>query len=280
MITGMRSIDAPRNSGKNRDSLATLRYLSVWFCLAVFPFASAIATSDELVFCFEDDNVRPWQTKNGSGLSFDLLELVAADVRLRFQYRAAPWKRCFFDLKGKVYDGIISVSFKPDRLEFGHYPGGNKPDTSKAIYVERYVVARRKGTTVNWNGRSFEKLAGMTGAQLGYSVIDDLRRSNVPVDDGARTSSDVLNKLVTERIDAAIMLQGELSFLLAESAALRDKVEVLPIPFAEKPYYLMLSNQLVQNRPELAARIWSSVARQRANPAYIEKERRALGLVK
>lgn len=280
MIAGMNFVDAARICGKNKGGLATLRKLSICFCLTVLSFASAVAAQDELVFCFEDDNVRPWQTKSGTGLSFDLLELVAADVRLRFQYRAAPWKRCFFDLKGKVYDGIISVSFKDDRLEFGQYPGGRKPDTSKAIYTERYVVARRKGTNVSWNGRSFEKLAGMVGAQLGYSVIDDLRRSNVPVDDGARTSSDVLNKLVSERIDAAIMLQGELSFLLAENASLRDKVEVLPTPFTEKPYYLMLSNQLVANRPDLAARIWTSIARQRANPIYIDKERRALGLIK
>lgn len=249
------------------------RALLLWLCLAS---AIAGAAADPLVFCFEDENVRPWQTKRGEGLSFDLLALVAADTGLRFAYRGAPWKRCLHDLKDNRYAGAISVSFKPERLEFGSYPGGNPPDTGKAIYVERYVVVRRREDATPLAG-SLRGFQGIAGGQLGYSVVDDLRQAGIRVDDGARSSEDLLQKLRAKRIDVAVMLQGEIQSLLADNAGLRQALSILPEPFAEKPYYLLLSHQFVGSQPELAARIWQSIPRQRANPTYLEKERRALG---
>lgn len=251
-----------------------LRFLLL-LCLTLSAGAQAV---DELVFCYENQNVRPWQTKSGSGLNFELLDSVATELKLRFRYEGIPWKRCFFEVKGNRHTGAIGVSFKPERIEFGSYPGGNQADAGKALNIERYVVVRRKGSPVNWNGKTFEQLVRPAGAPLGYSVVDDLRRSGITVDDGAPASDGVLQKLLFEHIDIAVLLQGEMSSLLAEDARLRDKVEILPKPFAEKPYYLMLSHQFVDSQPELAARIWAAIARVRAMPAYQEKERRALGL--
>lgn len=137
-------------------------------------------------------------------------------------------------------------------------------------------MVRRKGSQVSWNGKSFESLSGSVGVQLGYSVTDELKRTGITVDDGARTSVDVLHKLLANRVEAAVMLLGEFSALMADDAGRRAKLEMLPIPFTEKPYYLMLSNQLIQSQPELVARLWQSIAHQRNKSPYQDKERRAL----
>lgn len=263
--------------------MTALPRLLALLCLSLTPWVQAADSQEELVFCYENENVRPWRTKAGTGLNFELLDNVAAELKLRFRYEGTPWKRCLFELKGNRHAGAIGASFKPERIEYGSYPGSNgdkQPDSSKLIYLERYVVVRRKGSQVGWNGSAFEQLNRPVGAPLGYSVVDDLKKSDVQVDDGAHTAGTVLQKLMLGRIDAAILLQGEMGSLLAEDARLKEKLEILPRPFAEKPYYLLLSHQLVQSRPELATRIWAMIARMRATPAYQEKERRALGLVR
>jgi polar amino acid transport system substrate-binding protein len=243
------------------------------------------AAPDELVFCFESENVRPWRTKDGSGLNFELLDRVAADLGLRFRYIGLPWKRCLHELKGNRPAGAIGASYQAERSAVGSYPGiapgnaaGNaQPDAGKALYVERYVVIRRQGSPVDWNGSSFSRLTGPAGAPLGYSAVSDLRRIGIRVDDGAQTAGDVLHKLAAERVEVAVLQQGETHALLAENAQLRNRLEVLPRPFAEKPYYVLLAHQLVQTQPELAAKFWAAIARARSSPAYRERERRALG---
>lgn len=256
----------------------TLRLLAA-LCLLLPAWAQA-APPAELVFCYENENVRPWRTQAGTGLNFELLDSVAAELKLRFRYQGSPWKRCLFELKGNLHAGAIGASYQPARSEFGSYPqvAAGTPDASKALHVERYVVVRRKGSPVGWNGKSFSDLARPAGAPLGYSAVDDLRRAGIGVDDGARTAGDVLHKLVAEHIDAAVLQQGETQALLSENAAWRNRLEVLPRPFAEKPYYVLLAHDLVQTQPELAAKIWGAIARARNNPAYRDKENRALGL--
>lgn len=238
----------------------------------------ALAGDRELVLCYEDENVRPWRTHDGRGLNFELLDQVAASAGIRFRYLGTPWKRCLHELKNNVHAGAIGASFKPERLANGVYPqrGELRADPGRALYVDRYVVVRRKGTAVDWDGKRFRNLERAAGAPLGYSVADDLRRTGVTVDEGAQTAPDVLQKLLRERIDVAVLLQGELASQLAETPDLRQRLDILPHPFIEKPYYLLLSHRLVQSEPQLAEQIWAAIARERARPAWQEKERRAL----
>lgn len=248
-----------------------------WLLLAT---ASVAADKRELTFCYENENIRPWQYRNGTGLNFELLDRVAARLGLRFHYQAAPWKRCLLDLKGNVFAGVMDASFKIERLDNGSYPPHPAdlaaPDPGKALHIERYVIVRRQGSTVGWNGETFERLRNPAGAPLGYSVADELRSAGIPVDDGAPTTFDVLQKLLRGRIDVAVLLQGEVAALLAEDPALARGLEVLPRPYAEKPYYLMFSHRLARSEPELVHRIWSAIALERATPDWQMQERRAL----
>lgn len=240
------------------------------------------ASAQSLEFCFESENVRPWRTKDGKGLSFELLDQVAVREKISFRYTGLPWKRCLHELKAGRYAGAIGSSFKPERVEFGVYPGihsgGTLPDARQRLNIERYVVVRRKDSPVDWDGRAFHRLDKPAGAPLGYSAVGDLRAAGVPVDDGAQTAADVLQKLLAGRVDAAVLQQGEVVALLAGDTKLRERVEVLARPFAEKPYYLMLSYSLLQSDPDLAERVWSAIARERERPPYRDREARALGL--
>lgn len=240
-----------------------------------------VEPSRELIFCYENENVRPWRTRDGSGLNFELLNRVAESLRIRIRYVGEPWKRCLHELGNNVYDGAIGASFRPERLGNGFYPGTTEPiagkvpepDVGKSLYVERYVVVRRKGSLAEWNGRQFLHLAQPVGAPLGYSVVGELRSAGVQVDDGALTAEAVLRKLALARIDIAVLLHGELGALLNGLPGLRDRIEVLPIPFAEKPYYVIFSRRFVHADAGFAARLWATIAHERTRPDWKERER-------
>lgn len=244
-----------------------------------FFFASLLAASPilsfaapPLVFCYEDADVRPWRTARGEGLNFELLDLVAREAKQSFAYVARPWKRCLAELKNNTVDGAIGASWKADRVEFGVYPGDTKVDPGKSLYSEKYIVLRRKGSAVGWDGKAFTQLNGPVGIQLGYSAADNLKALNVAVDDGARGARELFGKLAAGHINLAVSLAGEAQATLADNDKFRDKLEILPIPLVEKPYYLMLSKGVVSARPELAETIWSGIAKARKNPGYLAKE--------
>lgn len=232
---------------------------------------------EALVICFESEDVRPWRHKDGSGLNFELLNRVARRANVTFRYEPAPWRRCFSEMHKGAVSGVLGASFKPERMEFGAYPGGNPADARRSVYSERYLLVRRKGDKVDWDGSAIRHLDGPVAVQNGYSVGGDLRAINVGIDDGARSAADNLNKLLAGRVGAVAILAGEFSSLLGKEPALRDKVEALPRPLVEKPYYLILSHQLLKTRPEVAERIWSQIEAVRQSKEYLGMEAQALG---
>ncbi len=231
------------------------------------PMAVAAAPPRESVrLCFEAQDVPPWRTEKGEGLNFVLLKMVAQRLNIDFDYQSIPWKRCLAQLKANAVDGAFAVSYKPDRRELGEYPGGRQVDASKRMHIDSYVLIRRKGTRVDWDGKSFQNLDGAIGFQLGYSVGDVLRAQNVEVDEGSQRADELARKLIAGRVAAAAVGGSDASTLMR--GPLAPQLEQLPIPIIEKPYFLILSHAMVASRPKLAERIWRAIEEARNSAAY------------
>ncbi|NYE60922.1 polar amino acid transport system substrate-binding protein [Duganella sp. 1224] len=228
--------------------------------------ACPAAARDTVTLCFEAQDVLPWRTGQGEGLNFALLNMVARRLDLRFDYQSIPWKRCLAQLKDNTVDGAFAVSYKPDRRELGAYPGGDQPDAAKRMHTDRYVVLRRKGSQVAWDGKHFSHLDGAIGFQLGYSVGDVLRAQNLEVDEGSQRADELARKLLAGRLAAAAMGGSDAAHLM--QGPLGAQLEQLPIPIIEKPYFLILSHALVANKPQLAARIWDAIEQARNSAEY------------
>jgi polar amino acid transport system substrate-binding protein len=229
------------------------------------------AARPDVPLCFEREEVLPWRTLDGGGLNFELLNEVARRTGVKFLYQSMPWKRCLAQLKANQVSGAFAVSFLPERLELGVYPGGDKADPERRLHVDRYLLVRRKGTLVDWNGKAFQNLHGRVGFQLGYSVGDFLRGQGVPVDEGSQRADELLQKLLTGRVDAAALGGGDALRLVR--GPLAGQLEIVPVALVEKPYFLMLSQAFVAQQPALAERIWKSIAEVRNSPAYRKRER-------
>ena len=237
------------------------------------PLSSPAADKPKEVvsLCFEAQDVLPWRTEKGDGLNFELLKMVEQRLDIQFNYSSIPWKRCLAQLKANAVDGAFAVSYKPDRRELGEYPGGEQIDASKRMHVDRYVVLRKKGSKVEWDGKSFRNLDGPVGFQLGYSVGDVLRAQNLEVDEGSQRAVELARKLIAGRVAAAAVGGSDAGGLMR--GPLKSELEQLPIPIIEKPYFLMLSHAMVASRPELAERIWRAIEQARNSAAYKKLER-------
>ena len=245
-------------------------------CAVVSALACApVLAKDTITLCFERQEVLPWRTLNGGGLNFELLNQVAARLDITFDYQSMPWKRCLEQLKANEVGGAFAVSFAPARMALGQYPGGAQPDASRRMHVDRYLLVRKKGSTLDWDGKKLSNVKGAIGFQLGYSVGDFLRAQNVAVDEGSQRASELAQKLIAGRVAGAALGGGDVASLM--SGPLAPQLEVLPLPLVEKPYFLMLSHALVASNPQLAERIWKAVEEARNSPAYRKLARDAEG---
>ncbi|MFA9218705.1 MAG: substrate-binding periplasmic protein, partial [Sphingomonadaceae bacterium] len=230
------------------------------------PGTAVLAGEQKVTLCFEQQDVPPWRTKSGTGLNFTLLKMVEQRLQIQFEYQTMPWKRCLAQLKMNAVDGAFAVSYKPDRRELGEYPGGEQPDASKRMHIDSYVLIRKKGSQVGWDGKGFSNLDGAVGFQLGYSVGDVLRAQHVEVDEGSQRSDELVQKLLLGRVAAAAVGGSDAVRLM--KGPLAPQLEQLPLPLIEKPYFLILSHALVAARPQLAQRIWRAIEEARNSAAY------------
>ena len=220
-----------------------------------------------LVLCFEDSDVPPWRKRDHTGHNFRLLDLVQRDVGVRFVYRALPWRRCHADLaEGKV-DASFANSYLPERLAIGVYPPGDAPGAppreAYRMYSDGYVLVRRRGSTVHIAEGRIIGLHGPVGSQSGYSIIADLRRQGIPVEEGTPDPMSLLRKVGSGRLGAGALGFKKLRVVQASGDPVMAAIEVLPEPLVRKPYFLLLSHQLAARDPQLAAELWDAVARHR-----------------
>jgi polar amino acid transport system substrate-binding protein len=243
-------------------------------------FAAPPASASQAIsLCFERQEVLPWRTLDGGGLNFELLGEVARRLGIVFDYQSMPWKRCLAQVKADQVNGAFAVSFSRERLSLGAYPGvrglDGQADPARRMHVDRYVLVRRKGGKVDWDGKRFANVDGRIGFQLGYSVGDFLRAQNVPVDEGSQQADELVQKMLAGRLVAAALGGGDALRLMRTAYA--KEIEVVPTPLIEKPYYLMLSHAFVAQHPDLAERIWKTVEAVRTSSFYRRREHELAG---
>ena len=223
-----------------------------------------------LVFCHEDKVDFPWRTSDRTGLDLDLIQLVSTDLHQPIILQSLPWARCAQMLQRNEVDGAIGASFVPERQVWGNYPmlKNGKPDSSKRLHVASYSLYLLKANNDQWDGKSLIVGPGQVGFQTGFSIGKLLQKLNVETYSDSPDPLSILRMLSLHRLRAAALQTTRADQLLTEHPELASVISRYPRPLEEKPYYLMLSKQLVAEDPALANKIWGAIARQRESKAY------------
>jgi len=241
-------------------------------CAFLFTSTSAFAGEVVLKAFYEDKEQPPYYLGSGEavpenpGVAVEMVKLLEEYVPgLKVELSRTPWARCLSELEANNADAIFNSSYNTGRLKNGRYPTidgtpEGAPDTEKRITTIAYYLYKKKSTSTAWDGEKFKSLGPWKlGAPLGYSIVGDLEKLNIPVDKVAGGTPAILKMLAAGRFPGAVLQDVTADSIIAStpeyaSALAKDEKAVV-----SKPYYLMLSHGFVEKHPETAKAIWNAI---------------------
>jgi len=260
-----------------RQNLRQLVLAVVAALFSVGPvFADINIKKTHLVFCHEDKNAYPWvfpvkETNSVSGLDIEMMALLESELGIPIKLGAYPWKRCLQLMAAGQVDGAFAASFKTERLKMGSYPKlpSGAYDSHKRIHTSGYSLYRLKNSNIEWDGKQFKNLEGSIGVQAGFSIVEKLNKLKVITEETGGVERN-LHKLLLKRVQAVALQTLRADYVLDTISQFKEKIEKYPIPISEKPYYLMLSFDMVKTHPLLSKAIWNKLAMLRESERYKE----------
>jgi len=207
---------------------------------------------------------------NKPGITLELLKRLEKKLNIIINFNRIPWARGIAMVKNNSADGIFHASFSKERLKTGVYPmNKGEPDITRQLMTQSYYLYKRKESTLSWDGKSFGHLRGSLGAILGYSVVSDLKKMNIKVEEVSTQLSN-LRKLVVGRIEGVAGLGAMNDIIIKTHPDEFREIVKVPLPIKTKSFYLMLSHKFVSENSELAEAIWNEIRNIRETGEYGE----------
>lgn len=193
------------------------------------------------------------------GITLELLKLVEERTGVTFQFKRLPWKRGLYLLKKNDIDGLFHGSYKIERSEVAAYPmKEGVVDSSRSIFNRSYALYKLKQSPVAYDGNAISGLKGAVGIINGYSIGGKLKKMGVTVVE-SNNQRENFRKLKSGEIAAYAMLENMADDYIKRNDYELFDVEKVEPALTDKPYYLMLSHQFVEQHPQLAERIWDTM---------------------
>ncbi len=232
-------------------------------CLLWLPLAASADTTITINLCQSDEGDYPWTLPDRPGLNNLLIDRAAHRTGVVVRFHPMPWSRCLLKTSQGSMDGIVAASYKPERLRIGVYPLRNgQPDAERRLMRNRYLLYRRKGDAgVQWNGQRLQ-IDGLVGVQTGYSIASTLRQHGAKISQTERLPIPLLDALIEGDLRAITLTAGEGERLLADMPPYGQAVEALPLPLAEKDFYLVFSHRFQKKYPVLTEHLWQVLSKE------------------
>ncbi|CAK0759181.1 Transporter substrate-binding domain-containing protein [Azospirillaceae bacterium] len=191
------------------------------------------------------------------GVSVELVKMVGAALGLEIKLSRMPWPRCLSGLQKGEVDAIFNSSFKEERLINGAYPmKDGKLDSHRRITTISYFLYRQKGAAIGWDGKAFANLTGVIGAPLGYSIVGDLNKLGVKVEETPDTSGN-FKKLRLGRL-AGVAAQDVTADQILKKGGFADIEKVAP-SISTKDYFVMISHPFLEAHRDVAEAFWTKL---------------------
>lgn len=239
--------------------MSRLRALGLAAC-AVLAVGGAGAAPARLRLCVSDQPFAPYTHPDGSGLFQQRALAAARGLDVVVEQYAAPRARCIQDSRAGRADALIGV-FSPARRAWLAYPmRDGQPLAEQGVGQIQVLVFRRVGSRVDWDGRKLTGLDGQSlGLRFGFAYGAKLEGLDVPVDDKAMSSEQLIAKLVKGRV-GAVLLTDE---ALPQVARLPPgQIEALPRPYDTMALYLIVTRDFEAQHGELVQKLWANLGMQ------------------
>lgn len=216
------------------------------------------ATPVTLDVCTMDRDFAPFTTTQFTGQWQNIVRNAAKEAGVQIRFFAAPRERCLSEVITGQTDAIFSATLggRERQMQFPHTAKGTIDESTK-VGQPTYRVYRRKGSSVDWDGKKFSNLGtGNIGVQVGIYPVEVLRQLGVAVETTA-SPTQTLMKLNLGRVTAAVVNEEHTAIAMREIHL--DQVEALPIPLATERIYLPVSFKFYKAHPAEVERLWKAI---------------------
>ena len=212
---------------------------------------------------YSDIESYPFQMGNGAeiasppGLAIDILNHVAAKLKLETEYLRLPGKRVLQEIAAGKVDGGFIFSYNQQRAQYAQYPmNKDKPDSSKRIATIGYYFYALNEQPVNWDGEKLANSNYKIGAHLGYSIVKDLQEKQLKVHE-VKTTEQLFSMLELKRLPVIALQDTTAQQFLLNHEILTIK-QIQPA-IKTKDYFLVLSHKFIENNSQIAQNIWQEI---------------------
>lgn len=239
---------------------------------------TGIAQAQTITFVCENKQDVPTLMGNATeikdqnpGMGVEAVRMLEKKLGVTIVLRRLPWKRCMNELKSGKADGLFAASYKEKRKKYGKYPEKDgQVDVSKRFTSSSYAFYKLKGSALDFTGRNYGVFTGKIGGPLGYSIVEDLKAKGLKMEESLSTEID-FKKLMVHRLQAVAAIESTGDYYLARNNKFGENIEKLKPLIVEKPYYFMLSHQFYNKNPDVAEKLFDTIAEIREDPEYQKK---------
>lgn len=217
----------------------------------------------DLKMCIFDHPFPPLTYPDGSGQAQEVLRKASRLQPVQIHNVVAPRFQCMEQLRTGQVDAMLAA-FIEDRTAYASFPMKEaQADVGRAVAEVAFTVSRRRGGTVEWDGRQFVDLGRQpVGTQPGLLHVSLLRQLNVVIDDSADSPEQVFAMLAQNRVAAVVTQQGEGEQIIARKY--KGEIEMLPTPFQVTPMYLIVNKAFYRRHQAQIDAYWDAVRQVRS----------------
>ncbi|WP_374380755.1 substrate-binding periplasmic protein [Dongia sp.] len=208
------------------------------------------------------------------GVAIEMVKQAAEACGVSPEFSRYPGGRLLARVGDNTIDAVALLSFNRERMALATYPmKGDAADPDFQIASLSYAFYVRSDSPVKWDGMEVTGLTKPIGANLGWSIVDDLKKEGLDVEPASDTQNN-FNKLLGGRIDA-VATHVTIGDAYVAQNGLTGQIKRLEPPISTKPYYLVLSHAWRDAHGAAADCLWASIAKQRRQdmPALLQRYR-------
>jgi polar amino acid transport system substrate-binding protein len=217
--------------------------------------------------CSLDQPFPPFTVPDGSGQAQELLRQTSKATGTTFENLVAPRLRCLEMMKAGEVDAMLSA-YLPERRLVGAFPmAGEQVNESMQLGSVRFMVYRKQGDRVHWNGKQFVGLGNdKVGVLAGLAVAQLIRQVGATTDEGAKTIEQNFEKLAIGRVRAVVALESDAQRMLEEK--FKGRLEAMSTAFDVTPIYLHVNLGYYARNRAAVEQFWKATRKTRESAPY------------
>ncbi|WP_250654962.1 substrate-binding periplasmic protein [Alkalimarinus coralli] len=244
--------------------------------LLLFSFSVPSMAGGVIRVCLDESEWYPFTfVKYGaaSGIHIDIIKHASGRIGMPLVFVAMPWKRCLREASQGRVDAVATASYNDDRAAFLKYPddaslAGKSPH--RVMQVE-YVIVTMSNDSFEFDN-NIEDIPRPVRAPRGYSVVADLNKLGIPVDDNAASDEINIRKLLREGRGTVVVIP-EMAEKLNQNPAYKGKLKISQKPWKSKSYFLPFSKKSRISDQDIR-RLWDEIEKVREDSLFMAEQAR------